>query len=662
MEISESLEETNKRRLALGLRPIPVDNGSEHGKRRTDKNSNDDVQSKMDQPDESLSIEETNRLRLSLGLRPIPIESRTGSDASVQEKVKTRDDDEEAVANWRAKYEQEKKNAELEATRQRIQRAKERVERLKYLEGKSLGDDDNEDDSALAWIKKTRRNKKQVRISMADDEVEETSKVYSSADLKGLRVGHSLDEISGMDDDVILTLKDRGVLEEGEDELISEVLDAKRRAEKNIENRKKKAKYRGFEDDEDEDRGILSRYEDEDDENSKNFFNIDSEVISVGSSQAQRELKQDLKHEGSVKVSLDVNVLPTDIRESDYMPAVDPSKIKIKKPKKFKSKNSRKRTLEENNGAQIGDSDNMVVDTDVIEDDDLYLQTALARQRRLAQKKRKTQIATPEMLAQSLREQNEDFYPDNSLSGGLVIDDTSEFVDSLTSIKDEETQRPGNARIIKREIVEEHEPSVMNDDSAMDLTNTSKQGEEAAKIESDSDDVERTGLEEEPVLSQTGIGDTVAMLRSRGFLKSLEEEDKERMRIERQNRLWRVDIQKRRVQSELEAKAQREADRKSGKYDNLTHREREEAAQRENQLRQLQEAREAQRRFKDYKPEIKLEYKDEFGRSMNQKEAFKHLSHQFHGKGSGRKKTEKKLKKIEEERKKESASLFSADT
>ncbi len=34
---------------------------------------------------------------------------------------------------------------------------------------------------------------------------------------------------------------------------------------------------------------------------------------------------------------------------------------------------------------------------------------------------------------------------------------------------------------------------------------------------------------------------------------------------------------------------------------------------------------------------------------MNAKEAFRYLSHRFHGKGSGKKKTEKRMKKMEEE-------------
>ncbi len=50
-----------------------------------------------------------------------------------------------------------------------------------------------------------------------------------------------------------------------------------------------------------------------------------------------------------------------------------------------------------------------------------------------------------------------------------------------------------------------------------------------------------------------------------------------------------------------------------------------------------------------YRPEVKLHYVDEMGRDMTPKEAFRQLSHKFHGKGSGKKKTEKRTKKIMEE-------------
>ncbi len=51
-----------------------------------------------------------------------------------------------------------------------------------------------------------------------------------------------------------------------------------------------------------------------------------------------------------------------------------------------------------------------------------------------------------------------------------------------------------------------------------------------------------------------------------------------------------------------------------------------------------------------YRPDVKLEYVDDNGRRMNEKEAFRFLSHRFHGKVSGKKKTEKRAKKqVEEE-------------
>ena len=51
----------------------------------------------------------------------------------------------------------------------------------------------------------------------------------------------------------------------------------------------------------------------------------------------------------------------------------------------------------------------------------------------------------------------------------------------------------------------------------------------------------------------------------------------------------------------------------------------------------------------NYRPNVKLEYVDDSGRVMTPKEAFRFLSHKFHGKGSGKKKTEKRQKKVEEE-------------
>jgi U4/U6.U5 tri-snRNP-associated protein 1 len=51
-----------------------------------------------------------------------------------------------------------------------------------------------------------------------------------------------------------------------------------------------------------------------------------------------------------------------------------------------------------------------------------------------------------------------------------------------------------------------------------------------------------------------------------------------------------------------------------------------------------------------------------FPDNLNQKEAFKELSHQFHGKGSGKQKQEKRLKKLEDEKKRMGQSLLNVNS
>ncbi|KAK9369340.1 SART-1 protein [Lipomyces kononenkoae] len=663
IETELSLEETNKRRIEMGLRPIPVPDETQVVKSKLP--SKEDATGPS-QDESSLSLEETNKLRISLGLRPIPVPGDEGT-AALSASTQAPDSDETALANWRSKYESEKKSAELDATRKRIQKAKERIERLKYLEGQSLGDqDDGNADDVRNWVKRSRKKVK-ISIPEEDDEQQEEREQYTAADLKGLKVGHSLEDIVD-GEEVILTLKDRNVLDEGEDELVSLALEEHAKTAQNIENRKRKGRYTGFEDEDSlgEKKGILSRY-DEDEESNKKFFTLDSEVISVGDVGVDNQKKLDEMNAGKVRVSLDVDLRSMQ-DSSDYMPA---EPIKIRKPKKSKkSLNSRKRAAEGEDEEDLRNRDSEMVDykPDVIEDDDEDLQALLSKQRRSLQKKRKSQFLTPEMLAQAIREQTSTEgtpAPEGDDDSGLVIDDMTEFVgnvgNSIAADEEEERERKERLANSRRSATS---PPVKFESEDVDMTEDHEDDHDGDNAVPDNEidennEVSTTGLEEEAVLSSVGLGATLSMLRSRGLLKTPDEQDVERQRIQRENMKWRISMAKHKAQSEMELKAQREADRKSGKYDGLTQKEREEAAQRENQMRQLAEAREAQKRFKNYKPEIKLEYKDEFGRVMGQKEAFKHLSHQFHGKGSGKGKTEKRLKKIEDERKKESASLFS---
>ncbi|GIY89963.1 hypothetical protein CEXT_4851 [Caerostris extrusa] len=51
----------------------------------------------------------------------------------------------------------------------------------------------------------------------------------------------------------------------------------------------------------------------------------------------------------------------------------------------------------------------------------------------------------------------------------------------------------------------------------------------------------------------------------------------------------------------------------------------------------------------NYKPDVKLEYIDDNGRRLSAKEAFRYLSHKFHGKGPGKNKVDKRMKKLEQD-------------
>lgn len=51
----------------------------------------------------------------------------------------------------------------------------------------------------------------------------------------------------------------------------------------------------------------------------------------------------------------------------------------------------------------------------------------------------------------------------------------------------------------------------------------------------------------------------------------------------------------------------------------------------------------------NFKPNVKLEYIDDDGHVLNSKEAFRYLSHKFHGKGPGKNKVEKRIKKSTQE-------------
>lgn len=647
---------------------------------------------------DAISIEQNNKIRAALGLKPLPVPGADATGPSFKEASDDSSDEEpastletrEAAAsgNWQKLQDEADAKKKREERNAAIKRARELAQRNAKLEGSTLGESVDADVDTKTWLQQTKKKQKKIereRARKLAEELEERQRVaeYTASDLAGVKVGHEIGDFGGGEDHV-LTLKDTTIDENEEegDELENVDLRDKEKVAEKLELKKGKPVY----DPTAENTGILAQYDEEIDGKKRKRFTLDAKGSTEGEQQSRRQ---------EVSDKLKRNVISLDFEAEtpapDYM---DISEIKVKKPKKKKAKTTKKRTALDDDDispptepAETPNGESMDVDTSnnapapaptpaprkivdenvsFVDDDDL--QASLTRQRRAALKKR--QKMRPEDLARQMREEEsqtpmEVQTPEEE--PGLVIHETSEFVSNLQKptlpepserrkTTPRETPRP------KSEEPDDEKPVVENGDVDMEKSYNDIEDEEdlQERLKREESQAEApltgTGLEEESTLSQ-GLGATLGMLKKRGLVKSTDAAESNALLRDR-NRFI-SDKNRLETAAEQRARQQRERDRASGKLDRMSAREREEHARSENKYRDQQEARRQAEMFNnEYKPDVQLKYVDEFGRNMDQKEAFKHLSHQFHGKGSGKMKTEKRLKKIEEEKKSEAMSAL----
>ncbi|OAQ72940.1 DNA binding protein SART-1 [Pochonia chlamydosporia 170] len=620
---------------------------------------------------DAATIEETNRIRVSLGMKPLPVPGAASqADASSASK------DEEAASTLESRqaesYENYKKHQEAEAAKKKredraaaIRKARDEAQRLAVLEGKGLGEEDDKGDmDAKAWLTGQKKRQKKIdkarklEAELAAAEAAAAAAVqYTSKDLAGIKVAHDTSEFLGGEDQV-LTLKDT-TIDENEEEG-DELENLGMREQERLGERLDLKKNRGYNpnDDEEGQGGILAQYDDEIYGKKGKKFTLDAsgtiaELADILGEPAQKA--------GKATVSLD-DIIGDAPVSSDYLA---PSEIKVKKPKKKKSKGTRQKQHDEDDIFPLeppGDSNSMDLDdtetkhkkrkaeSDTFVDDD-DLQASLALQRKSALKKRKK--ARPEDIAKQLKEEDDDAEEEAngpSEDGGLVIGEISEFVSGLSKRDDEEEKKPRRRRTQTRSpgLPEDYPMENSNDEDqpAIEEEPVPPQAEE-----------EEAGVDEEKTIG-SGMGAALSLLRERGLIEGSRDTDYDAYRS-REEFLSR----KRLLEEELDdqTRLQRERDRASGRLDRMSVREREDWARQQNMWRDQQQSRRMAELFSaNYKPNVELRYTDDHGRSLDQKEAFKHLSHQFHGKGSGKGKTEKRLKKIEDEKRREAQSLFDA--
>ncbi|KAJ9578722.1 hypothetical protein L9F63_005084, partial [Diploptera punctata] len=296
--------------------------------------------------DQSLSIEETNKLRARLGLKPLKVEDIPGLKDESGEKKKEVDGGVDMGEFVHKPAENLTQKAQTEKVKQRLVEHKERRQiESKLSRTKALGESDDDDDSTQAWVARSRKMQEERAKALeeldaefgigelVEDEIRNERRVaYSARDLRGLKVEHSVDHFSE-GKSVILTLKDQGVLDEGGDVLVNvNMIDDDRYKKANTEKKKIKPNSYGYnvygeENEFGEKSSVLSKYDEEIEGEKVSSFAIGEEIseeMRKRNLQAVRE-----KLHGKTLVSLD---LPKPKLASEFYS--EEEMIKFKKPKK----------------------------------------------------------------------------------------------------------------------------------------------------------------------------------------------------------------------------------------------------------------------------------------------------------------------------------------
>ncbi|KAL8750806.1 MAG: hypothetical protein Q9184_006286, partial [Pyrenodesmia sp. 2 TL-2023] len=572
---------------------------------------------------DGISIEEANKIRAAIGLKPLPVPGGAGGLTSKDGDDESSSEEEQASTlesrqaqgydNWKQLQDEQNAKAKREAKNEAIKKARDAARKFSKLEGKGLGEADEATElDTKTWLlqqKKRQRKLERERLRKLEKELEERDQApeHTAEDLAGVKVAHELEDFEAGEQ--ILTLKDAGIDENEEegDELENQELKEREALQDRLNLKRKKPVYDPHENDEAGGATILKHYDETIEGKKRKRFTLDGQGSTAEEREAMRHsVGQKLK---SQPISLDI---AKDVPTSDYKD----EEAKIKKPKKRKTKSTRQRPVDDDEifpteapDGSTANGHHMDVDQVHTEQgatslkptqdaqsfaDDDDLQASLAIQRREVLKKRKR--TRPEDLARQLREESEEAKnkmeeDDQANEGGLVIDETTEFVANLRNSPEPQRARAETAKSLA---TFKHESPTAEDEHDVDMDrayNGTPDPEERSKRETSTpaaSELTGTGLEDEANINQ-GVGATLALLSQRGLIKNAQNGDINALHRERQRFL--VEKRNREAEAERKARAQRERDRASGKLDRMSARDREEHARWENKQRDQAESR-----------------------------------------------------------------------
>ncbi|KAF7697228.1 U4/U6.U5 tri-snRNP-associated protein 1 [Silurus meridionalis] len=632
--------------------------------------------------DASLSIEETNKLRAKLGLKPLELNE-------AKKELGTKEDPLLAeVINPVQIRQQSEIREKLAALKEK------RLLNQKLGKVKTLAEDDPWLDDTAAWVEKSRKLAKEKEMAekraklleemdeefgvsdLVEQEFAQSKKdSYSSRDLKGLTVQHKMGSFTE-GETVVLTLQDKGVLEEKEDVLVNVNIVDREKAEKNVELKKKKPEYKPYNEEESVDdmvmfkpKSVLSKYDEEIEGEKKKSFRLGSGGFTAGDSERELQAIRETLRNQAQSLHMPALAVASEYYTEQEMVGFKKTKRRIKKIRKrekplktedlladdsrsvdfgSRSRGRGKRQVEEGEqmdpslkdgitdtllqsddirtaDMDISDEDDFVTpEPEVIEEDEaeLELQKQLEKQRKLRQKQLLKDSGEKVMeQLQVLDRIEEDGADDPDKKNNIVFNATSEFCRTLGDIPTYglSGNREDQEDIMDFEQEAERDGAGGSDSDMDDNVGWSTVNLDEEQKQPDFATASTTILDEEPIVN-SGLAAALLLCKNKGLLET-----------------------------QMQKVARVRAPKGALPNDNYCI---EDKMAIDDKYSRREEYRGFTQDFKEkdgYRPDVKIEYVDESGRKLTPKEAFRQLSHRFHGKGSGKMKTEKRMKKLEEE-------------
>lgn len=661
-EISLSLEETNKLRIKAGLSPIPT----------TSSQLNEKVREVI-----SLSIEETNKLRQKIGLPLLPTTTTTNISSDSTEYKNYEDYERERLQNL-------KNNQLIE----RINNAKFNSNKRKFLTNETIIDN-AEDLDTDDWL----NNLGESTESSKPHKKQKTTIVKSNLNDTGPTttiIGHTTKELQSLGNNEILTLKDTDLINDDDEDgtgsiLMNQDLSNKAKLKRNLAERKEaeNIKFNG--------RHYRRNNKEEEEEEEEEFNDIDGlltndkvimsgSTIDLSSNTAKpppppKDKKKNMMAITNLFEDLDNVTLSNNNNIKSNVP------IKMKKIKKKKDNNKKK-----SNKLKLLDDSikpvELLVESNIGDDDDIddienQLSNSISN---LRTKKLQTRLEfTPEQLAEEIsankrwefeRKLEQENLKNNN-NNNNVYNDTIGFLNNLeTNILSESGEVEVTANINEESADDDDKDDVKQQEVESKQTNPG-----VYSI------VEEKQKEDEAPKFSGGLAETLKFLKSRNILDpesiTTTNEELRQQELAREEAIKKSELLKMKIS--IEERILKEELSKDKSYIRMPKIERSGYFEKLLDTRLKQKGiiidnntgtttkktnlGMVQNNLKIYNPKVELTYKDELGNVLNTKQAYKQLSHKYHGTGLDKnKKKQEQLKKKQQQRGSKSTNISTTST